>query len=93
VRDRTNLKETLNSLRGAGGMEGDKYVLLHYLVLFQSFKICWGNGGRGSDKFDRDSKFSGGSQGIEGDKYVFLHYFVLFQSSKICWKNGGRGTE
>ena len=44
-RDRINLKETLNSLEGARGMEDDKYVFLHYFVLFQSFKICWRNGG------------------------------------------------
>ena len=28
------LTETLNFLEGAGGMEEDKYVLLHYFVLF-----------------------------------------------------------
>ena len=42
------LTETLNSLEGAGGMEEDKYVLLPYFVLFQSSKICWRNGGRGT---------------------------------------------
>ena len=44
-----NLTETLNSLKGAGGMEEDKYVFLHYFVLFQSSKICQRNGGRGTE--------------------------------------------
>ena len=44
-----NLTETLNSLEGAGGMEEEKYALLHYFVLFQSSKICWRNGGRGTE--------------------------------------------
>ena len=35
-RDGINLTETLNSLVGPGGMEEDKYILLHYFVLFQS---------------------------------------------------------
>ena len=48
-RDRINLTETLNSLEGAGGMEEDKYNLLNYFVLFQSSKICWRNGGRGTE--------------------------------------------
>jgi hypothetical protein len=48
-RDRKNLTETLNSLEGAGGMEGDKHVLLHYFVLFQISKIYWRNGGRGTE--------------------------------------------
>ena len=33
-RDRINLTETLNPLEGAGGMEEDKYVLIHLFVLF-----------------------------------------------------------
>ena len=57
--EQKNLTETLNSLVGARGMEEDKY---YYFVLFKSSKICWRNGGTGTEKFDRDSKFSGGSQ-------------------------------
>ena len=35
-RDRINSTGTLNSREGAGGMEEDKYVLIHLFVLFQS---------------------------------------------------------
>ena len=41
-----NLTETLNSPEGAGGMEEDKY---DNFVLFQTSKICWRKGGRGTE--------------------------------------------
>jgi hypothetical protein len=64
----------------AGGKEGDKYFLLHYFVLFQSFKICWRNGGRGRDKFDRDSKFSGGSWRNGGRQLCFIILFFFISN-------------
>jgi hypothetical protein len=76
-RNRINLTKTLNSLQGAKEMEGDKYVLSHYFVLLQSVKIWWGNGGRGSNKFDRDSKFSGGSP-EEWKTTSMFYYIILF---------------
>ena len=87
-RDRLNLTETLNSLEGAGGIEGDKYVLLHGFVLFQSSKICWR---RERDRINLKETLNSLERagGMECDKYVLLHSFVLFQSSKICWRNGG----
>ena len=48
-RDKINLTETLNSLEGAGGMEEDMHVLLHYFVLFQSSNFYRRNGGRGTE--------------------------------------------
>ena len=42
-----NLTETLNSPEGAGGMEEDKY---DNFVLFQTSKICWRNGGTGTEQ-------------------------------------------
>ena len=48
-REGINLSETLNYMEGARGMEKDKYVSLHYFVLFQSSRICWRNGGRGTE--------------------------------------------
>ena len=47
---RNKFSETLNSPEGARGMEGDRFVLLYYFVLFQISKICWRNGGRGTEK-------------------------------------------
>ena len=100
-KEQKKLKETLNSLEGAGGMEEEKHIIFHYFDSIHSSKIFWRNGGRetlkslegtggmeedkiviystilnlfnhsksvggmeeeGQKKFDRDSKFSGGSQ-------------------------------
>ena len=56
-----NLTETLNSLEEAGGMEEDNYVLSYFFFHFKSPKSVGGMEGEGQTKFDRDSKFSGGS--------------------------------
>mgnify|MGYP001431108812 CR=1 FL=1 len=85
-----NLTETLNSLEGAVGTEEDKYVLLHYFVLFQSSKICRRNGREGQKNLTETLNSLEGAGGMEEDKY---DNFVLFQTSKICWRKGGRGTE
>ena len=70
-----NLTETLNSLEGAGGMEEDKY---YYFVLFLSSEICWRNGERGTEKFNRDSEFFGGSRRNGGRQVCFITLFCFF---------------
>ena len=88
-----NLTATPNFLEGAGGMEEEKYVLLHYFVFFNSPKSDGGMEGEGQKNLTKTLNSLEGAGGMEEEKYVLLHYFVLFQSSKICWRNGGRGTE
>ena len=59
--DKINLTETLNSLKGARGIEEENYVSLHYFF-FNPPKSDSGMEGEGQNKFERDSKFSGGSR-------------------------------
>ena len=92
-RDRINLTETLNSLEGAGGMEEDKYVLLHYFVFFNPPKSVGGMEGGGQKNLTDTLNSLEGVVGTEEENNVLLHYFVIFQTSKICWRNGGTGTE
>ena len=87
-----NLTETLNSLEGAGGTEEDKYVLLHYFF-FNPPKSVGGMEGVGQNEFDRDSKFSGGSQRNGGRQVCFITLLYFISILKICWRNRGTGTE
>ena len=74
-------------------MEVDRHVILHYLYLIQSSKICWRNGGEDKINLRETLNYLEGAGGMEEDKHVIIHYFDLIQSSKICQRNGGRGTE
>jgi hypothetical protein len=63
--------------------EWRKTSMFYYIILFyfNPPKSVGGMEEEGQNKFDRDSKFSGGSRrngGMEEDKHVLFHYFVLF---------------
>ena len=80
--DKINLTETLNSLKGARGIEEENYVSLHYFF-FNPPKSDSGMEGEGQKNLTETLNSLEGAGGVEEDKYVLLHYFVLFQSSNI----------
>ena len=74
-RDRINLTETLNSLEAAGGMEEDMYVYYIILFYFNPSKSFGGMEVEGENKFDRDSKFSGGCRRNGGRQVCLITLF------------------
>ena len=71
-----NLTETLNSLEGAGGMEGDKYVLLHYFFFISILQnLLGGMEGEREIKLTETLNSLEEAGGMEEDKYVLLYYF------------------
>ena len=56
------MKETLDSLEGAGRMEEDKYNSKIILIYFNPPKSIGGMEGEGQNKFDRDSEIFEGSR-------------------------------
>ena len=70
-KDRINLRDTLNSLEGARGMEEDKYIVLHYFFSFNLQKSVGGMEGEGEISFTETLNSLEEARGMEEDKYVF----------------------